>query len=90
MLAWLCLCQGADLHMVQLMPLPLTTSCASKSRLVLSSRFTFLVPAHPGSPGQSPGGHKMVVVVVVVVVTVTIFVPTHVKVKTNQNQPEST
>ena len=30
--------------------------------------FTFLVPAHPGSPGQSPGGHKMVVVVVVVVV----------------------
>ena len=27
--------------------------------------FTFLVPAHPDSPGQSPGGHKMVVVVVV-------------------------
>ena len=32
--------------------------------------FTFLVPAHPGSPGQSPGGHQMVVVVVVVVVIV--------------------
>jgi len=30
--------------------------------------FTFLVPAHLGSPGHSPGGgHKMVVVVVVVV-----------------------
>jgi len=29
--------------------------------------FTFLVPAHPGSPGHSPGGRKMVVVVVVVV-----------------------
>jgi len=26
--------------------------------------FTFLVPAHPGSPEQSPGGRKMVVVVV--------------------------
>jgi len=23
--------------------------------------FTFLVPAHPGSPVQSPGGHKTVV-----------------------------
>jgi len=27
--------QGADLHMAQLMPLPLTNSCSSKSRLVL-------------------------------------------------------
>jgi len=27
--------QGADLHMAQLMPLPLTISCSSKSRLVL-------------------------------------------------------
>ena len=27
--------KGADLHMVQLMPLPLTISCSSKSRLVL-------------------------------------------------------
>jgi len=37
MLAWLCLGQGADLHMAQLMPLPLTISCSSKSC------FTFLV-----------------------------------------------
>jgi len=37
MLAWLCLSQGADLHMAQLMPLPLTVSCSSKSRLVLPS-----------------------------------------------------
>jgi len=29
--------QGADLHMVQLMPLPLTISCSSNSRLVLRS-----------------------------------------------------
>ena len=27
--------RGADLHMAQLMPLPLTISCSSKSRLVL-------------------------------------------------------
>jgi len=37
LLVWLCLGQGADLHMVQLMPLPLTISCSSKSRLVLPS-----------------------------------------------------
>jgi len=33
----MCLDQGADLHMAQLMPLPLTISCSSKSRLVLPS-----------------------------------------------------
>ena len=32
--------------------------------------FTFLVLAHPGSPGHSPGDRKMVAVVVVVVVVV--------------------
>jgi len=31
----ICLGQGADLHVAQLMPLPLTISCSSKSRLVL-------------------------------------------------------
>jgi len=40
--------QGADLHMAQLMPLPLTVSCSSK----IQTGFTFPVPAHPGSPGQ--------------------------------------
>ena len=40
--------QGADLHMAQLMPVPLTDSCFSKIKI----GFTFLVPAHPGSPGQ--------------------------------------
>jgi len=39
MLVWLCLGQGADLRMAQLMPLQLTISCSSKSRLVLSSWF---------------------------------------------------
>jgi len=37
----ICLERGADLHMAQLMPLPLTVSWIG---------FTFLVPAHLGSP----------------------------------------
>jgi len=40
--------RGADLHMAQLMPLPLTVSCFSKIQIC----FTFSVPAYPGSPGQ--------------------------------------
>ena len=40
--------RGADLHMAQLMPLPLTVSCFSKIQI----GFTFLVPAYPGSPGK--------------------------------------
>ena len=44
----ICLERGADSHMAQLMPLPLTVSCFSKIQI----GFTFLVPAHPGSPGQ--------------------------------------
>jgi len=44
----ICLERGADLHMAQLMPLPLTVSCSSK----IQTGFTFLVLAHPGSPGQ--------------------------------------
>ena len=35
----MCLGQGADLHMAQLMPLPLSSSCCSNSRLVLPSWF---------------------------------------------------
>ena len=38
--------QDADLHMAQLMPVPLTVSCFSKIQI----GFTFLVPAHLGSP----------------------------------------
>ena len=45
----ICLERGADMHMSQLMPLPLTVSCFSKIQI----GFTFLVPAHPGSPGQT-------------------------------------
>ena len=44
----ICLERGADLHMAQLMPLPLTVSCFSKVQI----GFTFLVPAHLGIPGK--------------------------------------
>ena len=44
----ICLERGADLHVARLMPLPLTVSCFSKIQI----GFTFLVPAHPGSPGK--------------------------------------
>jgi len=43
-----CLDRGADLHMAQLMPLPLTVSCFNKILI----GFTFLVLAHLGSPGN--------------------------------------
>jgi len=44
----ICLERGADLHMAQMMPLPLTVSCFSK----IDIRFTFLVLVYPGGPGQ--------------------------------------
>ena len=44
----ICLEQGADVHMAQLMPLSLIVSCFSKIQI----GFTFLVPAHLGSPGK--------------------------------------
>ena len=40
--------QGADLHMAQLMRLPITVSCFSKIQI----GFTSLVLAHLGSPGK--------------------------------------
>jgi len=44
----ICLERGADLHTTQLMLLPLTVSYFSEIQI----GFTFLVPAHPGSPGK--------------------------------------
>ena len=44
----ICLERGADLHMSQRIPLPLTVSCFNKIQI----GFTFLVLAHLGSPGQ--------------------------------------
>ena len=46
----ICLERDADLHMAQLMPLPLTVSRFTKIQI----GFTFLVPAYPGTAG-SPG-----------------------------------
>jgi len=43
----ICLVRGADLHIVQLIPLPLTVSFSSKSRLVLPFWYW-----RPGSPWQ--------------------------------------
>jgi len=48
-----CLELGSDLHMAQLMPLPLTASRFSKIQI----GFTFLVPAYPGRPNP---GHRAV------------------------------
>jgi len=47
-LAWLSVCSEVQTHMAQLMPLPLTVSCFSEIHI----GFTFLVLAHPGSPGK--------------------------------------
>jgi len=56
----ICLELGADLHMAQLMPLPLTVSCFNKIQI----GFTFLLPADPSSPGK--GAVKRVCVCVCV------------------------
>ena len=44
----ICLKRDADLHVSQLMPLPLTVSYFSEIQI----GFILLVPAHPGSPGK--------------------------------------
>ena len=46
----ICLERDADLHMAQMMPLPLTVSCFTKIQI----GFTFLVPDHLGFPGKGP------------------------------------
>ena len=45
-----CVEWGADLHMSQLVPLPLAVSCFGKMQI----GFTFLAPAHPAGPGKGP------------------------------------
>ena len=47
-LVWLYVWSEVQLHTAQRMPLPLTVSCFGKIQI----GFTFLVLAHPGSPGQ--------------------------------------
>jgi len=55
----ICLERGADLHMVQLMPLPLTVSCFSKIQI----GFTFLVPAPWVFPEKGPLNERVCVCV---------------------------
>ena len=57
----ICLERGADLHIAQLMPLPLTVSCFSK----IQTGFTFLVPAHLGSPGKGPLNVCVCVIIII-------------------------
>jgi len=83
----ICLERGADLHMAQLLPLPLTVSCFSKIQIGI----TFLVPAHPGSPGQR--AIKCVCVCVCVMILIAFFsafvnVPLFAGVKTSSMRPE--
>ena len=63
----ICLERGADLHMPQLMPLPLTVSCFSKIQI----GFTFLVPAQLGSPGKR--AVKWVCVCVILSMLISVF-----------------
>ena len=55
--------QGADLHVAQLMPMPLTISCSSKSRLVLP--FWCRLNQVVLDLDKIQEGHKMVVYVCV-------------------------
>jgi len=78
----ICLERDADLHMAQLMLLPLTVSCFSKIQI----GFTFLVPAHPGSPGKRAvkrvgvcAGHCSVPCYICCYVAVTLVVAVEVK-----------
>ena len=56
----ICLERGANLHMAQLVPLPLAVSCFS----IIQIGFALLVPGHSGSPGK--GAVKRVCVCVCV------------------------
>jgi len=67
----ICLRQGADLHMAQLMSLPLTVSCFSIIQIGSGT-------GHPTNPGQSPEGHKMVCVGARTCVCVCVHVGAHI------------
>ena len=63
----ICLERGADLHMAQLMPLPLTVSRFSKIQI----GFTFLIPAYVGSPGK----RAIKLVCVLLILSSSVFIP---------------
>ena len=59
-----------NIWLAQLMPLPLTVSCFSKIQI----GFTYLVPAHPGSPGKR-AVKRVCVCVCVCVCSFPVFLP---------------
>ena len=65
----ICLERGADLHVAQLMPLPLTVSCFSKIQI----GFAFLVLAHLDSPGKMSVKRVCVCVCVCVLITTKLY-----------------
>jgi len=65
----ICMERGADLHMAQLMPLPLTVSCFTKIQI----GFTFPVLADLGSPRKGP----LNMCVTVSVVSATAYIINH-------------
>ena len=73
----ICLERDADLHMAQLMPLPLTVSCFSKIQI----GFTFLVLAHLGTPRKRAVKRVCVCVCVCVGVCVSVCLSLETKVK---------
>ena len=56
------------MHMAKLMPLPLTLSCSSKSRLVLPFWYLLTLVV----PDKVQGGRKTAVVVVIIVLAKTV------------------
>ena len=58
--------RGADLHTAQLMSLTLAVSCFS----IIHIGFTFLVLAHPGSPGQRAVKRVCVCLCITIIVSV--------------------
>ena len=52
----MCLGLGADLHMAQLMPMPLTISCSRNPDWFYFPGFTLMMPDHPAGPRQNPTG----------------------------------
>ena len=66
----ICLERGADLHMAQRIPLPLTVSCFCKIQI----GFTFLVPAYPASPRRRAVKRVCVCVCVCVLLLLLIIV----------------
>jgi len=65
----ICLERDADLHVAQLMPLPLTVSCFSKIQIGFTFSFSSgSLPAHPGGLGKRAVKRGCVCIVVVLII----------------------